>query len=91
MDLEALLNKYRKGRDGFDGLCLEVTRLYLAGRLLPATGAEHVDLRERLLTLSPADVERALGDRRGTLLMSRQEYADVLADVTEFLKEWQGT
>ncbi|MGE3165423.1 MAG: hypothetical protein AB7O52_11000 [Planctomycetota bacterium] len=91
MDLQALLTKYRKGRDGFDGICLEVTRLFLAGRLIPAAAQdEESSLEARLAALSPQDVEIALGDRRGTLLMSRDEYAAVLVDVTAFLKEWQG-
>ncbi len=32
-DLKDLLLKYRKGRNGFDDLALEVSRLYAAGML----------------------------------------------------------
>ena len=87
--LQELLLEYRKGRDGFDGLALEATRLYLAGQLLPpVTDAVEAPLAERLDDLTPEQVERALDGKLGTVAMTREEYREVLVDLTEFLKAW---
>ena len=92
-DLKELLIKYRKGRDGFDDLILEVTHLYGAGRLLPplVEGEEQdMVLARRLQALSSEDVERALAGKLGTIPLTRAEYRDLLEDITECLKEWLG-
>lgn len=87
--LKELLLRYRKGRDGFDSLVLEVTRLYGSQQLLPplAAGDERT-LAERLEDLTPADVEHALAGKLGTEPMTRAEHASVLEDITAFIKEW---
>ena len=87
--LMELILKYRKGRDGFDGLALEVTRLYAEGRLLPAVvEGEEQDLTERLNALAPEDVKNALEDNLGTIPLSREEHEELIADITAFVKEW---
>lgn len=92
MELKDLLARYRRGRDGFDSICLEATQLYLAGELLPPLASgEEKDLASRLEALTGRDVGKALEGKLGTLLMSREEYAGVLDDVAAFLREWQGS
>ena len=91
-DLKDLLLKYRKGRNGFDDLALEVSRLYAAGTLFPPLDdGEEVELHERLMNLTPQDVERALGGKLGTIPLTREEYQELLAVITEFMQEWLGS
>ncbi len=90
-DLEALIRKYRKSRDGFDDLAIEAARLYTSGVLLPTLApGQTPKLTERLQTLTWQDVERALQGKLGTVPMSRAQYESVLQDITLFLTEWLG-
>ena len=38
--------------------------------------------------LTPEQVERALDGKLGTVAMTREEFREVLVDLTEFLKAW---
>ena len=83
-----LLTHYRKGRDAFDSLVLAVTELYGQGALLPAVESDDVTLSERLRRLTPEQVEVSLQGRLPTELVSREEYRELLEDITQFIKEW---
>ncbi len=91
-DLEDLIRKYRKGRDGFDDLAIEAARLYTSGGLLPtvAPGQAEKKLEDRVQALEWPDLERALQGKLGTVPMTRAQYESVLRDITAFLKEWLG-
>ena len=86
-----LIGKYRRGRDAFDSLALAITQLYGGGHLLAAVDGEESTLQERVLALTPERVEQALAGKLPTVLVSREEYAELLTDITEFIKEWLGS